>query len=338
MSRKNHIRPQLYFTKKERRAYYIIISLLISIYATGRLLPNHNHISEVSQSKIFSILSEWDKQEEREEPEQRLGSKHKKTNYTKRNEENESKLQSSKQEWKKQGLRTQERFNFDPNTITKDSLKQLGFSGKTSHIISKYRIKNGRFKSASDLKKIYGIDTNLVNSLKSHIKIKEIKNDSIDTYAKCTPLDFSNKKKTESKKLSTFKTVFIDINDADIYEWMQLRGIGERKAEIIVERRRKLGGFHSKEQLMNVWGISDSLYYSFEEQLVESSKYNMIPINIISQDSLAKHPYFTYKKAMMLNNYRRNHGPFRDLTDLEKIRPFNQVFLKKVEPYLDYRE
>lgn len=51
----------------------------------------------------------------------------------------------------------------------------------------------------------------------------------------------------------------ININTADISELSLLEGIGEKKAQAIVEYREKNGKFRAAEELTNVSGISDSI-------------------------------------------------------------------------------
>ncbi len=51
----------------------------------------------------------------------------------------------------------------------------------------------------------------------------------------------------------------ININTADTAELAQLEGIGEKKAQAIVEYREKNGRFRTAEGLTNVDGISNSI-------------------------------------------------------------------------------
>jgi len=64
-------------------------------------------------------------------------------------------------------------FMFDPNTITKDSFQMLGFSGFASQNLDKFRKKGGKFHSISQLQKIYGMDSVLLQSLTDYISFGE---------------------------------------------------------------------------------------------------------------------------------------------------------------------
>lgn len=60
----------------------------------------------------------------------------------------------------------------------------------------------------------------------------------------------------------------VNINTATVEELKTLKGIGEKKAEAIIEYRKKNGSFKTKEDLMKVRGIGKKLFESFEERIV----------------------------------------------------------------------
>ena len=60
----------------------------------------------------------------------------------------------------------------------------------------------------------------------------------------------------------------VNINTATVEELKTLKGVGEKKAEAIIEYRKKNGSFKTKEDLMKVRGIGKKLFESFEERIV----------------------------------------------------------------------
>lgn len=71
---------------------------------------------------------------------------------------------------------------------------------------------------------------------------------------------------TTSKEAS--KEGKVNINTATVEELKTLKGVGEKKAEAIIEYRKKNGSFKTKEDLMKVRGIGKKLFESFEERIV----------------------------------------------------------------------
>ena len=60
----------------------------------------------------------------------------------------------------------------------------------------------------------------------------------------------------------------VNINTATVEELKMLKGVGEKKAEAIIEYRKKNGSFQTKEDLMKVRGIGKKLFESFQERIV----------------------------------------------------------------------
>lgn len=60
----------------------------------------------------------------------------------------------------------------------------------------------------------------------------------------------------------------VNINTATVEELKTLKGVGDKKAEAIIEYRKKNGSFKTKEDLMKVRGIGKKLFESFEERIV----------------------------------------------------------------------
>ena len=52
----------------------------------------------------------------------------------------------------------------------------------------------------------------------------------------------------------------ININTATVQELCTVDGIGEKRAEAIVQYRQQIGGYTSVEQIKNIQGIGDAIY------------------------------------------------------------------------------
>jgi competence protein ComEA len=63
-------------------------------------------------------------------------------------------------------------------------------------------------------------------------------------------------------------SAFVNINTADAGELMSLPGIGEAKANSIIEYRKANGSFKTIEELMNIPGIKEGLFHQISTKIV----------------------------------------------------------------------
>ena len=141
-------------------------------------------------------------------------------------------------------LPQQDKFKFDPNTISEDDLLALGFPGNLAHRIINYRAKKGKFTIKSDLKKIYGMDSAFYAELAPFISLPEKKN------------YLTGKEETKTKNYRRPEVPLFNLNLADTGQLKTIYGIGPVLASRIVEYRNKLGGFISAQQLASTFSCS----------------------------------------------------------------------------------
>jgi competence ComEA-like helix-hairpin-helix protein len=213
------------------------------------------------------------------------------------------------------------KFQFDPNTLSKDSLRLLGFESKVIQNILKYRSSGGKFYKADDLSKIYGIQEADFLNVKSLINIPKTKYKSKN--------DFSFKKHTTPS--------IIDINTAKEEDWMNLKGIGPFYADKIIAFREKLGGFYNTEQVGETWALPDSVFEKIQPYLKLEMPVQKININEVSSKELAAHPYINWKTAGIIKNYIQQHGPLIDKDGLYKIRILDSAKVNMIHPYFNYK-
>jgi competence protein ComEA len=210
---------------------------------------------------------------------------------------------------------------FDPNDFSYDDWKNAGFPNKFCKTISHYQQKGGHFKTADDLKKVWGMKDEWFEKIAPFIQIKqEEKKYLTNTFVK--------KQKRE---------IIVEINTADSLLFDSLPFIGMKTANRIIKYRNLLGGFYSANQLKEVWGFRDSMLLMNEKRLlVDESKIKKIKINSASIDELKKHPYIHYNKANVLVNFRKAHGKFSKAEDLSVIKIFSAEEIEKLSHYLSF--
>ncbi len=191
-------------------------------------------------------------------------------------------------------------FYFDPNLTSAEDWRRLGLGDRLIQTIEHYIQKGGSFRSASDLKKLYGLRAVDFERLFPYVRIREppvnfrqqtrsIKpgwdkirlNGPQDVSRRSSNYDHDrgNKSRANSGRDSQAAAGFsshtskymgggndrkkledLDINQADSIIWCRLPGIGIKLASRIIHFRDKLGGFYSVDQLRETFGLPDSIF------------------------------------------------------------------------------
>lgn len=215
-------------------------------------------------------------------------------------------------------------FSFDPNNSTEADFAKLGLNGKTIKSIINYRNKGGHFKSAEDFKKIYTLSDEDYNRLKDFISISTIAS--------------SNEKPNDQKIFASYKQKIIDINSADSLQWILLPGIGPYLTSKILKYRNALGGFSSVNQIAEVYGMKPETYDAIKEKIscdvTVPNAIRKINLNTAGKDELNFHPYINSKQAMVLVNYREQHGAFKSVDEIKNTDSFTESEFEKIKPYL----
>lgn len=179
--------------------------------------------------------------------------------------------------------RTYENFRFNPNVVSVNDLRRLGFSLKQAESIDNYRKKGGKFRRKEDFAKSYVVADSVYRRLEKYIDI---------------PL--------------------LDINRADSAEFDALPGIGGYFAAKMVEYRSRLGGYSCKEQLMEIYHLDNEKYSRFSD-LITVGESRPFRLWTMPTDSLKLHPYIrNWKTANAIVLYRDNNP--RELWTVEGLR------------------
>jgi len=216
-----------------------------------------------------------------------------------------------------------ELFQFDPNNLTREKWKQLGFEEWQVNAIESYLQKAGKLKSKEDFKKLRAVSDRQYQVLEPYIRFESINE-------KILPSDDV----IEDKK----KRIF-ELNTSTDQALTQIKGIGPVLSKRIVKYRKALGGYVSKEQIMEVYGIEDSLYIEIKDIIsVAITSINTINLNKCSIDRLKSHPYIKWHIANAIVNYRDQHGPYQNVSDIRETDLVNDELFRKIAPYLSLGE
>ncbi|MAR68090.1 MAG: hypothetical protein CL833_12660 [Crocinitomicaceae bacterium] len=198
---------------------------------------------------------------------------------------------------------------FDPNKLDQTGWINLGFSEKQAASIIKYRDKAGEFNNPEDLLKLYAIDTMRYNELKPFVRIEK---------------SIHRKKKT-----------ILNINSCDSTQLIALPGIGSYRAHKILKFRNLLGGFNTKNQVLETYGIDSSVFIQIQDYIrVEENSWSRIDLNSASLELLEKHPYISNKTAESIVFHRETIGPFQSNNDIVHMGLISGKLYVKLQPYL----
>ncbi|MFN3997904.1 ComEA family DNA-binding protein [Algoriphagus sp.] len=129
----------------------------------------------------------------------------------------------------------------------------------------------------------------------------------------------------------------ISFSETDSITLQIVPGIGQATAGRIIKYRENLGGFHSQNQLLEVYGTKSETISSIWDFFDFDSKiFRKININAATLDELAAHPYISYGEAKVLIAFRNQHGNFKSTDDLMKVKIFKSEWIEKIRPYLNF--
>jgi competence protein ComEA len=220
-------------------------------------------------------------------------------------------------------------FRFDPNTATLSDYVEMGFTEKQALTIIKYRNKGGTFSKREDFARLYVVDEKTYKIFEPYIFITPVYN----SLSKPSTTEAS----TLSKESISSESVLIEINAADSLQLLSIKGIGPVFASRIIKYRKLIGGFATKEQLREVYGIDSLRYAEISRQVVvDTTLIHKIRINEVTLPELQKHPYVNYYTAKAIIDKRIQTGRYTSFTDLENAIKGKREQIKKLKPYLQF--
>ena len=197
-------------------------------------------------------------------------------------------------------------FVFDPNTASVATLQSLGFSAKLASTLEHYRTKGGYIKSGQDLFKIWGMPPDLATRLAPYVRAS-IKNTASKLWA-------------TAYKPAYAQAAPIDINTASVQEFETLKGIGPVLAARIVGFREKQGGFVRVQDILQVYGVKDSLLQALTPYLrLDVGRVPKSNLNQASVLQLVQKAGLQVVVAQAIVRWRQQNGAFANFEALENF-------------------
>ena len=235
---------------------------------------------------------------------------------------------------------------FDPNTVDSLSLIGFGLAPKQVQTFLRYRRAGAVFRTPESIAKVYGMTAEDVSRLQPYVRIapeyaersKPVYYER-ETVRQKSAVDGSARGNGAEQKLNYpekfDRLTKVDPNTADTALLQRIPGVGTWISRNIVAQRKRLGGFHAVEQLLEVKYFSPELLEWFEVDTL-TAKIEKISINTASFQRLNSHPYIAYEQARDLLRYIRLYGRIADIDALRRTGIFAEDELARLQPYLQF--
>lgn len=99
-----------------------------------------------------------------------------------------------------------------------------------------------------------------------NIDISNCVNDKVSVIENENNSNIENKTDSDNSNINS-DSALVNINTADVKAFTSLNGIGEAKAEVIIDYRNKNGNFKNITEIMNVSGIGEALFEKIKDYI-----------------------------------------------------------------------
>ncbi len=159
------------------------------------------------------------------------------------------------------------------NHATEEELMTLpGINRQTAVNIVDYRRQIGGFKKVEDLALVSGVGATKLNEIRVEICVKNKKSSQSSSRSSSrTDMQVLSVDKTSSRghsRQSSGATVKVNINTANVFQLMKIKGITQLLAENIVTYRDKKKSFKTVDELVKVKGVTPGLVSALRPFLV----------------------------------------------------------------------
>lgn len=129
----------------------------------------------------------------------------------------------------------------------------------------------------------------------------------------------------------------VELNTADTTSLKKVPGIGSSFARRIVKYRELLGGFYTVSQLGEVYGIDEERYTALAPWFTANAAYiRQLTVNRLPADSLARHPYISYRQARAIGQLRKQKSRLSGWENLLLIEELTETDRMRLTPYLSF--
>ncbi len=209
-------------------------------------------------------------------------------------------------------------FTFDPNTITFEELRRLGFDKRTAVGIVKYRAAGKVFGIAEEFALCYGVSDSMYQRLRPYIKIgSQYATQPRKTKA---PNEESSTKVRSRFSPRPFERFHIDTVGV---EYLRKIGFSTRQAEALIEYRNRGKGIFSMNELRDCYAVSEEMADSLSHFIILSKRNpleGLIEINSADSATLRKVRGIGERSVVAIMQYRKLLGGFVQKEQLGELK------------------
>lgn len=224
---------------------------------------------------------------------------------------------------------------FDPNHA--DSLTLIGVGLRHWQVsnMMKYRRKGGKWRTAEQFSRLYGLSAEEYERLRPYIRIAPA--DRADNYeyksGEHALYDTQGRPRYEkADKMSEGERLSLNLSDTTALK--RIPGIGSYYARKIVGYRERMGGFVSAAQMDEIEDMPPGLSRWFSADA--GYEVRRIAINRATFKELVRHPYLSYEQTRVIVNHIRHYGKIRRWSDLSLYREFTEKDFQRLTPYISF--
>jgi len=207
---------------------------------------------------------------------------------------------------------------FNPNQYSFEEWVKLGLTRKQAAVVMKFT--NRGINSNEELKKIFVIPEELFNKIKDSTY-----------YPQKEPLSKIERELNQDRPTA----VLIDLNKSSIEDFTKINGIGPFYAKQIIRYREQLGGYHSKEQLLEVWKMNLETYEKLKDYIfIKTGEINKISLNSTNINELNNHPYLNWNQANSIIKMREQRTGFKTISEIKESILIDEETFEKLVPYI----
>lgn len=246
--------------------------------------------------------------------------------------------------------------NFNPNELSEEGWRNLGFSEKQVQTILKYKYSlGGNFSTKEEIQSCFVISEKKFAEIEPFIQFGSSKSSSSSNYSySSNSTNHYSNSHSHSKPKINYKP--FDPNTFTSQDWQNI-GFSEKQANSILKYKHSLGGeFTSLKEIKSAYVVSEEKFQEMKSYIVFKNKSVSVKENFkeeIKTVSIAKEKFnpnklnheewmalgFSDKQAGTILKYKYSlGGDFPDAQTLSKCFVISEEKFKELEPYLDFNK